>query len=98
MTRHGSADRLSTGQGEFRPHSTVEIGDALVPVGIVLTGSPGGIHAIVDTGGLRAVQATTSPHPGLPTDTAPQSNALLTQAADTSTVEERIYPRRDSHV
>ncbi|MFD4814806.1 UDP-N-acetylglucosamine 1-carboxyvinyltransferase, partial [Streptomyces sp. NPDC058418] len=38
------------------------------------------------------------PHPGLPTDTAPQLTAMLTQATGTSLIAERIYPRRDTHV
>ncbi|MFH9426208.1 UDP-N-acetylglucosamine 1-carboxyvinyltransferase [Streptomyces sp. NPDC017529] len=47
--------------------------------------------------GLRAVQIATGPHPGVPTDTAPQLAALLTQARGTSLITERVYPRRDTH-
>ncbi|MBT2456493.1 hypothetical protein J7E98_17335, partial [Streptomyces sp. ISL-86] len=47
---------------------------------------------------LSAVEAETGPHPGLPTDTAPQLAALLTQATGMSMVRERIYPQRDTHV
>jgi len=49
-------------------------------------------------GPLTAVEAVTGPHPGLPTDTAPQLAAMLTQADGTSLVGERVYPRRDTHV
>ncbi|MER6121390.1 UDP-N-acetylglucosamine 1-carboxyvinyltransferase [Streptomyces sp. NPDC001795] len=49
-------------------------------------------------GPLRAVEAATGPHPGLPTDTAPQLAAMLTLADGTSVIGERIYPRRDTHV
>lgn len=49
-------------------------------------------------GPLRAIETATGPHPGLPTDTAPQLAAMLTQAHGTSVVAERIYPQRDTHV
>ena len=47
---------------------------------------------------LEAVEVATGPHPGLPTDTAPQLAAMLTQARGTSLIHERIYPRRDTHI
>ncbi|MEV6982846.1 hypothetical protein AB0M95_16515 [Sphaerisporangium sp. NPDC051017] len=56
-----------------------------------------GVRA-VPHGPLRAVTAATGPHPGLPTDTAPQLAAMLTQAHGTSLISERVYPRRDTHV
>ncbi|MEU2868276.1 hypothetical protein ABZ769_03605 [Streptomyces olivoreticuli] len=49
-------------------------------------------------GALSGVEAATGPHPGLPTDTAPQLAAMLTQAAGASLIGERVYPRRDTHV
>ncbi|MFF0437527.1 UDP-N-acetylglucosamine 1-carboxyvinyltransferase [Streptomyces sp. NPDC004327] len=66
--------------------------------GLHLTSHGGGIRAAVGEGGLRAVQARTGPHPGLPTDTAPQLAALLTQARGSSHVFEAVYPQRDTHV
>ncbi|WTT80383.1 hypothetical protein OHU34_44045 (plasmid) [Streptomyces sp. NBC_00080] len=57
----------------------------------------GGVHSQLK-GPLRAVRAETGPHPGHPTDTAPQLAAMLTQADGTSLVGERVYPRRDTHV
>jgi UDP-N-acetylglucosamine 1-carboxyvinyltransferase len=47
---------------------------------------------------LDSVEAATGPHPGLPTDTAPQLAAMLTQARGASLIRERVYPRRDTHV
>ncbi|MER7761315.1 UDP-N-acetylglucosamine 1-carboxyvinyltransferase [Streptomyces sp. NPDC097619] len=70
----------------------------LANAGLTLTSHDGGIRAAVGTDGLRAVQARTGPHPGLPTDTAPQLAALLTQAVGTSHVYEAVYPQRDTHV
>ncbi|MGW5689026.1 UDP-N-acetylglucosamine 1-carboxyvinyltransferase [Nonomuraea sp. NPDC003754] len=69
----------------------------LADVGVELTDADGTLVAGVP-GELQAVRAATGPHPGLPTDTAPQLAALLTQARGTSTIDERIYPRRDTHV
>ncbi|MGW1765143.1 UDP-N-acetylglucosamine 1-carboxyvinyltransferase [Streptomyces sp. NPDC002073] len=70
----------------------------LVDTGLNLTSHDGGIRATVGKGGLRAVQTRTGPHPGLPTDTAPQLTALLTLATGTSHVFEAVYPQRDTHV
>ncbi|MEU6214331.1 hypothetical protein ABZ891_31095 [Streptomyces sp. NPDC047023] len=53
----------------------------LADAGLILTSYDGGIRAATGTGGLRAVRARTGPHPGRPTDTAPQLAALLTQAS-----------------
>jgi len=47
---------------------------------------------------LACSEAATGPHPGLPTDTAPQLTAMLTQARGTSVIRERVYPRRDTHI
>ncbi|MYQ45536.1 UDP-N-acetylglucosamine 1-carboxyvinyltransferase [Streptomyces sp. SID4985] len=66
--------------------------------GLHLTAHEGGIRAAVGRDGLRAVHARTGPHPGLPTDTAPQLAAMLTLATGTSHVFEAIYPQRDTHV
>ncbi|MFJ4680987.1 UDP-N-acetylglucosamine 1-carboxyvinyltransferase [Kitasatospora sp. NPDC088783] len=48
--------------------------------------------------GPRPVRLATGPHPGYPTDVQPQLTAYLTQADGTSRIEERVYPRRDSHL
>ncbi|MER6449441.1 UDP-N-acetylglucosamine 1-carboxyvinyltransferase [Streptomyces venezuelae] len=52
----------------------------------------------VISGPLTAIETQTGPHPGLPTDTAPQLAAMLTQAQGASLLRERIYPQRDTHV
>lgn len=70
----------------------------LADAGLTLTSHGGGIRAEIAPGGLGAVQARTGPHPGLPTDSAPQLAALLTQAVGTSHVFEAVYPQRDTHV
>lgn len=71
---------------------------ALTEAGITLTDDPsGGVRSHLH-GPLSAVEAATGPHPDLPTDTAPQLTAMLTQARGASLIAERIYPRRDTHV
>ncbi|WP_275462085.1 UDP-N-acetylglucosamine 1-carboxyvinyltransferase [Streptomyces noursei] len=81
--------------------SPAELPDGLVgtlaDAGVLLAGGPGEV-CVLATGVLRAVETATGPHPGLPTDTAPQLAAMLTQARGTSCITERVYPRRDSHV
>ncbi|MFF4449199.1 hypothetical protein [Streptomyces sp. NPDC001502] len=52
----------------------------------------------VSSGPLTAIETQTGPHPGLPTDTAPQLAAMVTQAQGTSLIRERIYPQRDTHI
>ncbi len=69
---------------------------ALADAGIAITARNSGLAA--SSGALEAVEAATGPHPGLPTDTAPQLAAMLTQARGVSLVHERIYPRRDTHI
>ena len=49
-------------------------------------------------GRLKPVDITTLPHPGFPTDLQAQFSALLTQAAGTGIITERIYPNRFMHV
>ncbi|BAU83359.1 UDP-N-acetylglucosamine 1-carboxyvinyltransferase [Streptomyces laurentii] len=78
-------------------HMPTGLTAALADAGILLADQPGGMCMAL-TGPLHAVETATGPHPGLPTDTAPQLAAMLTQAHGTSIVAERIYPRRDTHI
>jgi UDP-N-acetylglucosamine 1-carboxyvinyltransferase len=50
------------------------------------------------TGGLRAVDVTTAPHPGFPTDMQAQLMALLCVAEGTSVLTETIFENRFMHV
>ncbi|SNT06323.1 UDP-N-acetylglucosamine 1-carboxyvinyltransferase [Streptosporangium subroseum] len=69
----------------------------LADAGIALHATPCGTYTM-PCHELTAVYTATGPHPGLPTDTQPQLTALLTQARGVSRIEERVYPRRDTHV
>ncbi|MEW2621205.1 UDP-N-acetylglucosamine 1-carboxyvinyltransferase [Streptomyces sp. NPDC048106] len=70
----------------------------LSDAGVLLAdGADGAVHmALVDP--LRAVKTETGPHPGLPTDTAPQLAAMLTQARGLSHIAERVYTQRKTHL
>lgn len=76
----------------------VGLARVLTAVGVTLTGSEGGGIQMAPCETLNAIEAATGPHPGLPTDTAPQLASMLTQAKGTSLIGERVYPRRDTHV
>ncbi|MGW4884716.1 UDP-N-acetylglucosamine 1-carboxyvinyltransferase [Streptomyces murinus] len=73
---------------------TAALGDAGV---LLADGAEGAVHMTL-TERLRAMDTQTGPHPGLPTDTAPQLAAMLTQAHGLSRIAERVYPQRDTHV
>lgn len=70
----------------------------LADAGIAFTEEPAGGIRTHSATPLRAIEAATGPHPGLPTDTAPQLSAMLTQADGNSRITERVYPQRDTHV
>ncbi len=53
---------------------------------------------VVGSREIRALDITTSPYPGFPTDMQAPFMVLLTQAAGTSIITETIYDRRFSHV
>ncbi|MEV2278371.1 UDP-N-acetylglucosamine 1-carboxyvinyltransferase [Nocardiopsis sp. NPDC049922] len=70
--------------------------DVVEAAGIAFASVPDGVRAI--RGELAPVKVETGPHPGYPTDAQPQLCALLTQAPGTSTVVERVYTHRATHV
>ncbi|WP_059006437.1 UDP-N-acetylglucosamine 1-carboxyvinyltransferase [Streptomyces specialis] len=76
------------------------------PSGLRSVFADAGIRCVPQNAGTRvsapelpcAVAMSTAPHPGFPTDVQPQLTAFLTQAHGISRLEERIYPRRDTHL
>lgn len=76
------------------PHGLTTV---LADAGVLLADQEGEVRMAL-AGPLRAIETATGPHPGLPTDTAPQLAAMLTQAHGTSLVAERIYPKRHTHI
>ncbi|MHC5079454.1 MAG: UDP-N-acetylglucosamine 1-carboxyvinyltransferase [Planctomycetota bacterium] len=65
--------------------------------GAVIEPAGEGLHAI---GGetIKAVDVTTLPYPGFPTDMQAQLTAMLSVAEGTSVVTEKIYPDRFMHI
>lgn len=53
---------------------------------------------IAANSGVQAVDITTAPHPGFPTDLQAQFMALMTQADGTSVISETIFENRFMHV
>lgn len=52
---------------------------------------------VYPTARLKAVNVTTAPHPGFPTDVQAQLMALMTQADGVSTIKETIFENRFAH-
>jgi UDP-N-acetylglucosamine 1-carboxyvinyltransferase len=55
------------------------------------------LHVRRSSGGLKACDVTTAPHPGFPTDMQAQVMALMTQAAGRSVITETIFENRFMH-
>jgi UDP-N-acetylglucosamine 1-carboxyvinyltransferase len=55
------------------------------------------LHVRRGSGGLKACDVTTAPHPGFPTDMQAQVMALMTQAAGRSVITETIFENRFMH-
>jgi UDP-N-acetylglucosamine 1-carboxyvinyltransferase len=53
---------------------------------------------VLKSAGWEAVDITTAPHPGFPTDLQAQFMALMTQATGTSVITETIFENRFMHV
>ena len=65
--------------------------------GAEVTESPAGLSVRRADGALRAVDVTTEPFPGFPTDLQAQMMALLCTAEGVSTLEEKIFENRFMH-
>ena len=65
--------------------------------GVTVTVEAGGVR-VRGGGELRAVDITTQPHPGFPTDMQAQFMVLATQAKGESVIKETIFENRFMHV
>jgi len=54
--------------------------------------------SILPNGDARALELTTEPYPGFPTDMQAQMCALLSTSKGTSSVTENVFPQRYMHV
>jgi UDP-N-acetylglucosamine 1-carboxyvinyltransferase len=71
--------------------------EKLDEAGISVTETPQGLAVKRGGGDVRAVNVTTEPFPGFPTDLQAQMMALLCTATGTSVLEEKIFENRFMH-
>ncbi len=74
------------------------VSDKLKESGVIIDEIPDNAVRVRAGGIFRAVDVTTLPYPGFPTDMQAQLMALLSTASGTSVVTEKIYPDRFMHV
>jgi UDP-N-acetylglucosamine 1-carboxyvinyltransferase len=72
--------------------------DVLGETGTEVSSTNQGIRVRRNGGGIRAVDVTTDPFPGFPTDLQAQFMALMTRANGTSRIRETIFENRFMHV
>jgi UDP-N-acetylglucosamine 1-carboxyvinyltransferase len=71
--------------------------DKLEEAGIEVTATNAGLRVARSNGHVSAIDVTTEPYPGFPTDLQAQMMALLTLANGVSHLEERIFENRFMH-
>ncbi|MCM2561496.1 UDP-N-acetylglucosamine 1-carboxyvinyltransferase [Lutimaribacter sp. EGI FJ00015] len=71
--------------------------EKLDAAGISVAQTGAGVKVSRTNGGIRAVDVTTEPFPGFPTDLQAQMMALLCMAEGTSVLEEKIFENRFMH-
>lgn len=74
------------------------VADKMRRMGVDITDHGEGRVTVAATGGLKAVDISTRPHPGFPTDMQAQLMALLCLSEGAATVEENIFENRFMHV
>jgi UDP-N-acetylglucosamine 1-carboxyvinyltransferase len=72
--------------------------DVLTLAGVTITPTNEGIRVARNGAGLDAVEVSTAPFPGFPTDLQAQLMALMTKAKGTSHITETIFENRFMHV
>ena len=82
---------------ECEPAALQPLVDKLVSAGAEVETSTTSVR-IAAPRPLRAVDATTEPHPGFPTDLQAQYMALMTQAEGTTILRETVFENRFQHV
>jgi UDP-N-acetylglucosamine 1-carboxyvinyltransferase len=81
-----------------RPDTLQYALDVLTRTGAEITSSNEGIRVRRNGAGIAAVDVTTDPFPGFPTDLQAQFMALMTRAKGTSRITETIFENRFMHV
>jgi UDP-N-acetylglucosamine 1-carboxyvinyltransferase len=72
--------------------------DVLTRAGVEITPTNTGVRVARNGAGISAVEVTTAPFPGFPTDLQAQLMALMTRAKGTSRITETIFENRFMHV
>ncbi len=72
--------------------------DALEKTGVSVSSDNRGVRVRRNGAGIEAVDVTTAPFPGFPTDLQAQFTALMTRAQGTSRITETIFENRFMHV
>ena len=81
-----------------RPELLQAAFDVLSQTGATVTPTNEGVRIARNGSGLTAVDVTTAPFPGCPTDLQAQFMALMTRASGTSRITETIFENRFMHV
>lgn len=81
-----------------RPDLLQDALDTLVRAGVDVSSTNEGIRVRRNGSGISAVDVTTEPFPGFPTDLQAQFMALMTRARGTSRIRETIFENRFMHV
>lgn len=81
-----------------RPDLLQDALDTLVRAGVDVSSTNEGIRVRRNGSGISAVDVTTEPFPGFPTDLQAQFMALMTLARGTSRIRETIFENRFMHV
>ena len=74
------------------------VAETLGAAGVAITENGAGIHVARGANAVNAVEVSTAPYPGFPTDMQAQLLALLATADGTSTVTEAVFENRFMHV
>ena len=72
--------------------------DVLTQAGVEIASTNAGIRVTRNGKGIAAVEVTTAPFPGFPTDLQAQLMAMMTRAEGTSRITETIFENRFMHV
>jgi len=72
--------------------------DTLRQAGAYITETESGLRIVRNGNGIQAVDITTEPFPGFPTDLQAQFMALMTRASGVSSITETIFENRFMHV
>src|SRR5262249_19301696 len=81
-----------------RADHLVAVVDRLRAAGAEIVCNPDSLENVpIRTGKVKAVDVTTYPYPGFPTDLQAQFMALMTRASGVSVITEKVYPERFIH-